>query len=447
MFEQLTLWDSLNCTSLQGLAAGRSPCASPDGPMIGHAGRGVVLASHFPALESAREARMIGTFGPPSLASLKLADLLSYSENRSPAPMCSEVLGRNLAERLKDRLSRFGSMEYSLTWKEHLTPARRLIFRLRASGHRTSGKGVIGWRSPAAQNGEGGPISFEASHKRSIQTLQSQAALAGWATPDAQAMNDGEGLETWDARQILNKEKYRNGNGAGMPLAIQAQTALAQWPTPSSRDWKDTPGMATIGTNPDGSERTRLDQLPRVASLAVWPTPKGNDSTGASETKTRQGGADLKTASGLVPPPAQAGQDLAGWPTPMAGSPSTEEYNEAGNNDSSRKTVELCGWATPHTPREHGSDNSTSTYLDRQLLGKISTPSPAGTVKRGALNAAHSRWLMGFPETWCIAAILAYRSIPKRRRKVASCGSRATETPSIPISPPNSSKRPKKPSR
>jgi hypothetical protein len=39
--------------------------------------------------------------------------------------------------------------------------------------------------------------------------------------------------------------------------------------TPSERFWKDSPGMATTGTNPDGSERMRLDQLPRQAQLAT----------------------------------------------------------------------------------------------------------------------------------------------------------------------------------
>ena len=62
--------------------------------------------------------------------------------------------------------------------------------------------------------------------------------------------------------------------------------------------------MAETGTNPDGTERPRLDQLPRQANLAVWPTP-------------------------------------------MAGSPGSETYNEAGNTDSSRRTVELCAWTTP----------------------------------------------------------------------------------------------------
>jgi hypothetical protein len=46
--------------------------------------------------------------------------------------------------------------------------------------------------------------------------------------------------------------------------------------------------MATTGTNPDGTERTRLDQLPRVASLSGWPTPRSEDSesSGTADTLT-----------------------------------------------------------------------------------------------------------------------------------------------------------------
>jgi len=39
--------------------------------------------------------------------------------------------------------------------------------------------------------------------------------------------------------------------------------------------------------------------------------------------------------------------DFGSWPTPMAASPSTEHYNEAGNCDSSRKTVTLAAWPSP----------------------------------------------------------------------------------------------------
>lgn len=54
--------------------------------------------------------------------------------------------------------------------------------------------------------------------------------------------------------------------------------------SPSSRDWKDTPGMATETAGPDGSERTRLDHLPRQAQLAVsGALPTG----GSDETAKR----------------------------------------------------------------------------------------------------------------------------------------------------------------
>jgi hypothetical protein len=39
--------------------------------------------------------------------------------------------------------------------------------------------------------------------------------------------------------------------------------AMLRWATPSAQDWKDSPGMAKTGTNPDGSERKREDQLAR----------------------------------------------------------------------------------------------------------------------------------------------------------------------------------------
>jgi len=46
---------------------------------------------------------------------------------------------------------------------------------------------------------------------------------------------------------------------------------------------------------------------------------------------------------------------LAGWPTPMAGTPAQKGYNEAGNTDSGRKTMELVsGWPTPKTPTGGG---------------------------------------------------------------------------------------------
>ena len=72
-----------------------------------------------------------------------------------------------------------------------------------------------------------------------------------------------------------------------------SEQALAGWCTPSARDWKDSPGMATEAVNPDGSVRTRLDQLPRQAQLADG----GPELTGSSvEINPSTSGAQLNPA-------------------------------------------------------------------------------------------------------------------------------------------------------
>lgn len=61
--------------------------------------------------------------------------------------------------------------------------------------------------------------------------------MAGWPTPDANLMNDGENLESFQRRQAILKKKHKNGNGAGMSIAVAVQ--MAGWGTPSGRDQKD----------------------------------------------------------------------------------------------------------------------------------------------------------------------------------------------------------------
>lgn len=142
---------------------------------------------------------------------------------------------------------------------------------------------------------------------------------------------------------------------------------------------------------------------------------------------------------------------FGGWPTPMAGAKATENYNEAGNTDSSRKTVALVGWNTPRaTDGSNGGPNQaggalpadaalagwppptagnamngnslthkTGNFLnlsDAAALGICLVCSPAQMEKRGALNPAHSRWLMGYPVEWDSCGATAMQSCRKSPR-------------------------------
>ena len=196
------------------------------------------LTDHARANLSARQAKekglmTSGTFGRRGSISSKSADLQLF-----------------LANRLKPQLERAGSTLFKMTWKESATPAGRSLFRLAASGLRTSDKDCTSWGSPRATDGShGGPNQGDKS------ALPVQAGLSPWPTPATQ-----------------------NAEGGPNP-------SETKWATPSTRDWKDTAGMSQTGTNPDGSERTRLDQLPRQAALV---TASGQtQSSSPAETERR----------------------------------------------------------------------------------------------------------------------------------------------------------------
>ena len=156
--------------------------------------------------------------------------------------------------------------------------------------------------------------------------------------------------------------------------------------------------------------RSRLDQLPRQAAQAGWSTPvatelgntlenyramKANMASGPRSAITHPS-LQAQLVGGWPTPCSQDGPkggpaqgadrlpgaaDLASWPTPMAGSPATEEYNEAGNTCNGRRTQALVSQPGPAS-------------------GPAPSGSPAPTASRGQLNPSHSRWLMGYPRDW-----------------------------------------------
>ena len=186
--------------------------------------------------------------------------------------------------------------------------------------------------------------------------------FTGWPTPDT-GMNIVD--SNWQERRKIAAKKHGN-NGFGMTLGMAS--SLAGWPTPN----------------------------------AIPETRGGLQTNPEKALERRQKGHALNLDDAVC---------LAGWPTPMAGAKGTETYNEAGNTDSSRKTVALVsGWATP-TTRDYKDGASTLENVPiNGLLGRQVSLSPAQTEKRGALNPQFSLWLMGFPIAWAHCAALVTRS-------------------------------------
>ena len=124
-----------------------------------------------------------------------------------------------------------GSPEYVMTWKSWDMPSGPPICALRGSRRRTSDKGCTGWPTPTQDD---------------------------------------------------------PNNGTRKSGQFQSLTRVAGWASPSARDLKDTPGMETEGINPDGSKRSRLDQLPRQAALVGWNTPTAQDGSRGSKPERPQ---------------------------------------------------------------------------------------------------------------------------------------------------------------
>ena len=239
-----------SATSFAEYWDGVSPFSSQGGPQTGQSGQAPVPVSRSALQEKVSAPMTSDTSGPPSSAS-----------------SASVALTQSLVSKLKARFDTVGSMEYVETWKEKATPSGMSYWAHTASVPRTSVKDCSGWPTASARDWKDSPgmavtavnpdgstrlrldqlprvaqlapwptcsavqapnmsTNRGSAHggRRPRQTAQSvEGIMAGWATPDASVANSGESLESWNSRQVKNKAKHKNGNGAGMPLAVQTQ--------------------------------------------------------------------------------------------------------------------------------------------------------------------------------------------------------------------------------
>jgi hypothetical protein len=156
---------------------------------------------------------------------------------------------------------------------------------------------LASWPTPNAGPQNDGDTTWEArrealkaQHKNGNgfgMTLGQASTLSSWPTPTSNPSQavEGDAFQRESERQINRgqvslmsvaalttswptpraEDSESTGAHRGTPDTLTSATRLSSWATPSARDHKDSPGMATTGINPDGSTRSREDQLPRQA--------------------------------------------------------------------------------------------------------------------------------------------------------------------------------------
>lgn len=306
----------------------------------------------------------------------------SFSESRLPARQCSEKLQARLNEVLQKSLNGLGSTIYQTALKQHTTPLGRQIFRLRASARRTSGSDAssvpsicdlpqVGWAKAASRDHkDSAGMATEAMNpdgtvRSRMDQLGRQVFLAGWATPDAQAMNVAADPVKHQERRDRLAAKHQNGNGAGLPIGQMAH--LAGWPTAAASDGSGG-GQVKRATNP-----ARSNDLMDFAMLAGWPTAVAND-----DNKSPEAHLAMKSRMG--------------------------ERDGSGANRTAITSLQVMVQTV-------GPARLTAS-------GELLTGSCAGMESGGQLSPLMSAWLMGYPEVWDQAAITAAETIKKRKRQM-----------------------------
>ena len=210
----MTSKDSLNATSLPASVSGVSPCGEQDGRTTDPYGLAPVLASHSARQVKAMGLLTSGTFGLPSIISLR-----------------SDALQQSLENRLRARTQTLGSTLYVLTWKPWATPSGLSRSRLRASVRRTSETGCTGWPTPIVNDALGSTHCYsgknpDGSHKIALK-LPGAVLLSGWPTTTTRDWKDGGNP---DVNVPLNSLLGRVVWLAGWttPTASQQSTKYAQ---------------------------------------------------------------------------------------------------------------------------------------------------------------------------------------------------------------------------
>lgn len=389
MSDQMTLWDTPNVTSSQVADSGALPCVKLDGPTTAPSGQALARA---PA--SARQAKAKG------LQTLVTSGLLGHDSS------ASVDLQQSLESKLVPRLDTAGSTLFRLIWKHKTTPLGRSYLERQALARHTSGNDFTSlgsWQTPEALNQDG----YQVANGKQWPRLGAQARTAAWPTPQAADVSRVE------MDRLKHDRQTRDPNMPGSyRYELPDVARMASWSTPKAEDSECA-----------GAHRGTADTLHSQANLAGWPTPMTINTTSAkAQTQRPTAGPQRGGASyGL-----ENIASLAAWATPAerdyrtANLKSFQERGGGKKGEQLQNQVKLlAAWPTPAVDsfRPRSGDRINEMGLDQMARtipqcpagpvrltagGQVLTGSDAGMESSGQLCPLHSLWLQGIPRVWAL---------------------------------------------
>lgn len=231
--------------------------------------------------------------------------------------------------------------------------------------------------------------------KRSERTTVENGYLC-WPTADANAINGGESLESWELRRQRNILKHINGNGMGTPLAIEAMKFPANlWPTIAAQD-------GHRGKTPFGYEGhmggENLHTAAQTFPPELWPTTDCNTATYSNW----QRGENLRESS-------------MNWPTARA-----EDAENCGNHPNAMDSLTGATKAFPMEPwatamaSDDGHKVTPASHQENLIGQSVRFPSSPQQEMTTSAGYGYSTLIQLLCQLFGVQSEEEFRAIPKQ---------------------------------